>query len=66
MKVPPTKEDGSFDLDAEWECEHCQRKVPLRDTALSWCLNIICDECNERERASENDKLTRDAGAKTL
>lgn len=55
MKDTPKTDDGAFDMDAEWECEHCKCKVRFGDTALSWCLNIICDECAEKERDSEND-----------
>ena len=56
MKATPKTDDGAFDMDAEWECEHCKSKVRFGDTALSWCLNIICDDCHEKERDSENDQ----------
>lgn len=49
MKDTPKLQTGDLDMDAEWECEHCKRKVLLRDTTLSWCLNIICDECDAKE-----------------
>jgi len=58
--------DGAFDMDAEWECEHCKRKVRLGDTALSWCLMIICDECDEKERDSENVPDLAQAGQDSI
>ncbi len=58
MKDTPKLDDGAFDMDAEWECEHCKRKVRFGETALSWCLNIICDDCHEKERDSENSPIT--------
>ena len=64
MKDTPKTDDGAFDMDAEWECEHCNRKVRFGDTALSWCLNIICDDCHEKERDSENLPLTHGGPAK--
>ena len=57
MKDTPKLDDGAFDMDAEWECEHCKRKVRFGDTALSWCLNIICEDCLEKERDSENKAI---------
>jgi hypothetical protein len=52
MKKPP-KTDLPIDLDADWKCEHCGKVVKFGDTHLSWCLNIICEECAEKERESE-------------
>lgn len=64
MKDTPKTDGGAFDMDAEWECEHCKRKVRFGDTALSWCFNIICDDCHERERDSENATLSHEEGGK--
>lgn len=64
MKDTPKLDDGAFDMDAEWECEHCKRKVRFGDTALSWRLNIICDDCAEKERDSENDQAHTQKGRK--
>ncbi|MFM7010061.1 MAG: hypothetical protein ACKO0Z_12150 [Betaproteobacteria bacterium] len=63
MNDTPKLDDGAFDMDAEWECEHCQRKVRFGDTALSWCLNIICGECFEKEHDSPNKAIYRDMWA---
>lgn len=56
MNDTPKLDNGAIDMDAEWECEHCESKVRFGDTALSWCLNIICDDCDEKERATGTDK----------
>lgn len=58
MKQPPTLPDGSFDMDADWQCEHCNRTVRFGDTALSWCLNIICEDCGEKE-ATKSEEETK-------
>lgn len=50
----PLLKEGDIDMDTEWECEHCKRKVRLGDTSLSWCLNIICEECDEKEHSLES------------
>ncbi len=49
MKEPPTPEDGSFDMESDWPCEQCGGIVKFGDTTLSWCFNIICRECGEKE-----------------
>lgn len=48
MQVP-TRKDGMLDLDADWKCEFCGKIVPLRETCLSWALNIICEDCHKEE-----------------
>jgi hypothetical protein len=58
MTDTPKLQDGAFDLEAEWQCEHCKRKVRFGDTALSWGLNIICGECHEKERELMNNQPT--------
>ena len=56
MKDTPKLDDGAFDMDAEWECEHCKKPVRFGDTALSTNLEIICDDCNDKEREAMNEE----------
>ena len=61
MKKPVLTKDGDFDMDAEWECEHCKRKVRFGDTALSWCLNIICEDCADKESKVARQRTFRNS-----
>ncbi len=48
--VPGAPKARTPGLNEDWQCEHCKRTIKIRDSHLSWCLNIICADCAEKER----------------
>ena len=55
MSNPP-ETTGLTESESNHACEHCGKSVRFGDTALSWSLEIICDDCSEKERDALNEE----------